>query len=681
MRILILICVMICIAYADNSPAKINIMPLPARVTITDGKYILDSTFSVSVNADFERLNKALTRFLRRLSGRTGLFIRQGFIKGGTVNDSASLIIEVQQQANLTLEKDESYRLDISRDKIKITAETDIGAMYAMETLLQLLSVADEIYYFPTVHISDQPRFPWRGLMIDASRHFMPVDVIKRNLDGMLAVKLNVFHWHLSDDQGFRVESKVFPNLQLKASDGFYYTQAQVRDVVAYADDRGIRVVPEFDVPGHATALILAYPKLGSGPVPKSIERKWGIFYPALNPASEYTYTFLDKLFKEMASLFPDKYFHIGGDELESADHQAVEWNENKEIRDFMQKKGIKNNVELQAYFNSRILKSLVSFGKIMVGWDEILHENMPMNIIIQSWRGKESMVKAARQGYQSILSNGYYIDLIYPARDHYLNDPLPDDIDLNNAQKKLILGGEATMWSEYVSPETIDSRIWPRTAAIAERLWSPGSVKDVHDMYRRLDVISYQLEELGLTHIKNYEMLLRRLTGNQDIQPLKTLVDVLEPLKHYERGKKRPYNSFSPLTRVVDAARPDSKTARDFNALVDNYLNPQTHDTQTLNELKSWLKKWNENHTKLEPVIEKSPVLKEIEPLSKDLSDIAGIALQAVDMNENKKRAPDQWLESNMKVINQAGRSHGQTELMVVNAIKRLVQAGGSLK
>jgi hexosaminidase len=655
--------------------AEIDVLPRPAEFEFTGGKFILDSTFTVRIEKDSERILKAADRFLRRLSGRTGLFF--DFDRPATPDTMAALMISAKQQVRqLAPGINESYSLTVRPDNIQIVAETDIGALYALETLLQLLRVEDGNYCFPAVQITDSPRFAWRGLMIDASRHFMPVEVIKRNLDGMVAVKLNVFHWHLSDDQGFRVESKIFPDLQLKGSDGFYYTRDQVRDIISYAAERGIRVVPEFDVPGHATAMIIAYPELGSGPPPESIERKWGIFYQALNPAKEYTYKFLDQLFGEMSLLFPDKYFHIGGDELEQEnEHEATHWNENKGIQNFKKKRGIKNNAELQAYFNSRILKSLSKYGKIMVGWDEILDEHMPHSIVIQSWRGRESMERAAKLGYQSILSNGYYIDLIYPASDHYLNDPLPENTQLTTDQQKLILGGEATMWAEFVSPETIDSRIWPRSAAIAERFWSPVYVNDVRDMYRRLDIINVLLEEQGLTHIRNREMMLRRLTANQNTEPLKILVDVIEPLKQYRRGSERSYTSYSPLTRVADVAVPDARSARIFRSLVDAYINSGACDTAVKNEIIAWLQLWSKNHDLLKPIIDQSPILKEIETLSEDLSAIAKTGLLAIELAEKKETGEREWSDKSLEMIKRAGRYRGQTELMIIDALKELVQ------
>jgi hexosaminidase len=657
---------------AQEKVMQPELMPMPAKIEFQTGKFSLTDSFRIAItgNAD-ERLYSGATRALRRLAGRTGLFFQQDFLRPNVTVASPSLTIHCERPGQIKFGEDESYTLTIVPAQIFLAAKTDLGALRGLETFLQLLAVDEEGYYFPNVKIEDAPRFPWRGLMIDASRHFMPVEVVKRNLDAMAAVKLNVLHWHLSDDQGFRVESKAWPKLDELGSDGLYYTQVQIREVIAYAAERGIRVVPEFDVPGHATSWIAAYPELASAPGPYAIERKWGIFLPALNPANKFTYKFLDKLFGEMAALFPDAYFHIGGDEVE-----GEQWNANTAIQAFMKKQNISDNHALQAYFNNRVLKILTKHGKIMIGWDEILHETMPKNIVIQSWRGREAMVKAAQEGYQSILSNGYYIDLIQPTDFHYLNDPLPADTPLSPDQQKKILGGETTMWAEYVSPETVDSRIWPRTAAIAERFWSPQNVNDVDDMYRRLEVISFQLEEHGLTHEKNYAMMLRRLTRNQDITPLKNFVDVIEPVKIYNRSRQRSYTSYSPLTRVVDASRPDAAVARKFRRSVDDYLETRNQDHTSTEQIKSALELWRDNHQTLLPIIKASPILIEIESLSKDLSEIAGIGLEALTFLEQNQTAAAAWKDEKLQVLSRAKEPRGQTELMVVSAIEKLVVA-----
>lgn len=661
----------------------LNLMPVPKKIEYKDGIHRIDTTFAIDIKTNSsERLYKYATRVLHRLKNRTGLFTGQGLVRPDQNIRGAEMIITAPDTQGLELRMNEKYNLSISADKIILTAETDIGAMRGLETFLQLLDCDEKGYFFPQIEIEDSPRFAWRGLLIDVSRHFEPVHVIKRNLDAMAALKMNVLHWHLSDDQGFRVESKVYPKLHQEASDGYYYTQSQIKDIIKYARDRGIRIVPEFDVPSHATGFIVAYPKLASllDP-PTELKRTWGIKDPSLNPTQEYTYEFLDNFFGEMADLFPDSYFHIGGDE-----NNGVAWKSNPDIQKFMEENNIPDKHALQAYFNNRVLKILTRHGKKMIGWEEILHEEMPKNIVIQAWRSKKTLTKAVTSGYQAILSRGYYIDLIKPTYKHYLNEPMPENNDLSKEEKDLILGGEATMWGEFVTEETIDSRIWPRTAAIAERLWSPANINDVEDMYRRLEMTSYRLEELGLTHRKNYPMLLRRLTRNQNIEPLRTLVDVLEPVKIYRRNSQLDgtYKQYSPYSRVVDAARPDQKTARHFNKLVDEFLQDK-NKTKNYNQIKNYLKLWIQNHDRLVPIINSSPILKEIEPASRNLRDISQFGLSAVEklhqdatvtglksIFSGSKHKLNKAKAENM--IKTAGEPVAQTEIMVVKGIEMLI-------
>src|SRR3982750_4109755 len=545
--LLILVCAILARAQEAPTP-QLNLMPVPASVKFHRERLAIDSSFRVATRGHSDaRLLGGISRFVKRLEGRTVLT----FAPGLAPDDQTTPLIIHCEGPGLNIPavgENESYRIDITRRQALLTAPTVVGALRGLETLLQLLDADRTGYFLPGVKIQDQPRFPWRGLLIDVARHFETMEVLKRNLDAMAAVKLNVFHWHLTEDQGFRVESKKFPKLHTLGSDGLFYTQGQVREIIAYARDRGIRVMPEFDIPGHSTSWLVAYPELGSAPGPYKIERGAGIFEPALDPTREPTYKFLDTFLGEMAQLFPDEYMHIGGDE-----NEGKQWDRNAEIQAFMKEKGIKDNHALQAYFNQRVLKILQKHHKKMIGWEEILHADLPKDAVIHSWRGPTSLADAAKKGYNGILSAGYYIDLIYPASQHYVADPIPKDSTLTADEMKHVMGGEATMWGEWVSPDTIDSRIWPRTAAIAERLWSPQNVTDVEDMYRRLSVISRQLEELGLTHEKNYGMLLRRLAGSDDIGPLVTLASIIEPVKEYHRYQLRPQTMLSPLTGLVD--------------------------------------------------------------------------------------------------------------------------------
>ena len=322
--------------------------------------------------------------------------------------------------------EDESYSLEINRNTRTLEREYGMGAMRGMETFSQLVTGDSDGYYFPLVSIQDKPRFPWRGLMIDVGRHFEPVEVIERNIDGLAAVKMNVFHWHLSEDQGFRIESKNYPKLQGMGSGGLYYTQEQVREVVEYAADRGVRVVPEFDMPGHTSSWMVGYPELASAPGPYELEMRWGVFDPTMDPTREETYEFLDGFIGEMAALFPDEYFHIGGDE-----NNGKQWKANPQIQEFMRAHGYRTTAELQTYFNQRVLEIVQKHGKKMVGWDEILTPDLPKDAVVQSWRGYQSLDQAAREGYDAIWSTTYYLDHMGPAEYHYLSDPLPADSNL----------------------------------------------------------------------------------------------------------------------------------------------------------------------------------------------------------------------------------------------------------
>jgi hexosaminidase len=369
-----------------------------------------------------------------------------------------------------------------------------------------------------------------------------------------------------------------------------------------------------------------------------------------------------------MCKLFPDEYIHIGGDE-----NNGRQWDANPEIQAFMVENYMESNHELQSYFNRRLLEILNKNGKRMVGWEEILQPEMPKSIVIQSWRGTQALIDAATKGYQAMLSNGYYIDLIQPTDFHYLNDPLPQNHSLTAEQQKLILGGEATMWGEQITLETVDSRIWPRTAAIAERYWSPSVIRDVDDMYRRMKIINFQLEEHGLTHEKNYPMMLRRLTGGREISSLKILVDVLEPVKRYSRNAQSDINQLCPYTRIVDAARPDQEVARKFRKKVSIFLadNSEINYESVIKDLRMWMG----NHNKLSDIIRANPVLREIGSISADLSLIAEIGLHAAELISVDEKAEESWIVESKEMLKAAKNPRGQVELMIVSAIEKLVE------
>ncbi|MDX6695518.1 MAG: hexosaminidase [Blastocatellia bacterium] len=677
--ILSLFCAINASAQSTGNPSLValrrNLMPVPASVRFNPGRLPLNKSFSVASRGQPDaRLQAGVDRFLRRIEGRTVMELPRGLANDET---SATLLVESggPGKAVPSVEEDESYTLEVSERQATLKAPTTIGVLRGLETFLQLLDSDRDGYFIPSVSIQDRPRFPWRGLLIDVARHFQPIEVLKRNLDAMAAVKLNVLHWHLTEDQGFRIESKKFPRLHQLGSDGNFYTQTQAREIIAYARERGIRVVPEFDMPGHATAWLVGYPELGSAPGPYTIERKAGIFEPALDPTREEVYKFLDAFLGEMAALFPDAYMHIGGDE-----NEGKQWDRNPRIQAFMKEKGIKDHHALQTYFNQHVLQILKKHGKIMMGWDEIFQPDLPKEVVIHSWRGTEALAEAARKGYKGVLSSGFYIDLSFPASQHYATDPLPAGSTLNSDEAARILGGEATMWSEWVSPETIDSRIWPRTAAIAERLWSPRDVTDVEDMYRRLSVVSVQLEELGLMHERFQGVMLRRLTGGRDTGPLQILVSVVEPVKEYRRYQQRPQTMLSPLTGLIDAARPDSEAARRLSLAVDALLSDAPRFEARAEQARDIMTRWRNASPELEVLIDKSPALHEVRPLAAELSDLGTIGLEALSYLSRGLTPPAEWRKAKLAVIENAAKPKGALEFAVIPSMRQLVIAASEL-
>lgn len=645
-------------------------MPWPQEVHKGTSFFEIKNNFTIEINDPTnKRLSTATTKFLRRLSGRTGVFMENGFASNQSEIKNPSLKITFNRIGNLEIHEDESYELKVTDNKISINANTDIGALYGLETLLQLVDNNEESYFFPEVTIKDSPRFTWRGIMIDVARHFQPVEVIKRNLDAMVAVKMNVLHWHLTDDQGFRVESKTHPKLHELGSDGQYYTQNQIKEIVQFASDRGIRVVPEFDVPGHATAILTAYPEIASKDTIYSIERHSGIFHPTLDPTNERTYEILEDLFKEMSTLFPDKYFHIGGDE-----NEGKHWDENEKIQAFKKKHNLKTNHDLQTFFNIRLEEILVKYGKSIMGWEEIMTDKMPTTALIHAWKGVNegvpagsSLITAAKRGYNAVLSNGYYVDLMQPASEHYLMDPIPNPEKLTLEEKNRILGGEATMWSELATPLTIDSRLWPRTAAIAERFWSSASVKDVSNMYKRLKTVSFRLEDVGITHLRNRDVILRNITKNQNIEPLVELTKIYEPLKIYTRNKGgTEYKTYSPFTLFADACSTDASNGYVFKNLVNDFI--KTENQETKKELKLMLKKWSLNYDKFSE-LKNNPILKTLVPASKNLSSISQILLAVL---ESKQHSNDDY-EKSIQLLLELEKPIADTELIIYNDLKKL--------
>jgi hexosaminidase len=356
---------------------------------------------------------------LRRQDGRSACFsvpdlpaTRAMLRRGADLGDLTLRLDTPDDGAPPPPGMDERYRLAVRTDGIVLHAATVFGALRGLQTLSQLRQLrAENGKTWPCVEIIDAPAYPWRGLLIDVARRWLPLPVLKRQLDGMAAAKLNVLHWHLTDDQGWRLASERYPRLQSHASGGQCYSLAEARELVAYAGERGIRVVPELDMPGHTTALAAAYPELFSAPGPYEIERGFGVFKPCLDPRKPEVYEFLDHILAEWATVFPDPFVHVGGDEVEGSHWQAL---------------GLEARAA-QALFNRRLLEILARHGKRMLGWDELGEdEALPAEVMVQSWRGPDSLARLARRGHAVLLSAGFYLDQPHASAYHWRRPILP---------------------------------------------------------------------------------------------------------------------------------------------------------------------------------------------------------------------------------------------------------------
>lgn len=649
------------------------LMPMPSSISYGAGALTINSSFTVSVTGvqDPIVLNGA-QRMLARLALQSGAGLPAGPDSSGS---SATLEIHCGQPAPdvLSLGLDESYRLQVDSAHALLSAATPLGALRGMETFLQLAAPGAGV---PAVQVDDRPRFAWRGLLVDAVRHFQPVDVMQRILDGMSGLKMNVLHWHLSDDQAVRIESMHFPPLQQLASGGQYYTQDQVRALIAYARDRGIRIVPEFDMPGHSTAWFAAYPQYHTTGAWMPIAVRWGGNNSCMDPTNQDLYTFLDGFIGEMAALFPDAYYHIGGDEVSGS-----EWTASVHVQQFMAANGIASNADLQAYFNKRVWAIVAKYGKKMMGWDDILNPNLPQDVLMQSWRTPNTLATAAQQGYQTILSAGYYLDLMHHASDHYAVDPLSGAAaQLTPEQQARIIGGEACQWAEFVSPENIEGRIFTRLGAVAERLWSPAGVTDVNSMYSRLAASNRLLEALGLRHRANQTAMYARLAGGADYDAVKTLGDALEPVKDYTRPGNADYTTSTPLNRLIDTIYPESDAARQFNDLVNSAIAAGKGATGLWTSIRSQLTAWQQNDATLQPILQSSTLMQENQSLSALLAQVAGIGSQAVDYFQGGTAAPAAWITQQQSTLNSAAARQGELLIMIVPGVQALVNAAATV-
>jgi hexosaminidase len=662
------------------SAGETGLMPLPSHFEAGTGSFTLQPGMHMAY-AHFHnpRLESGVVRMMARLQFESGVPLPHVPSQVAGDLSSAGIVIDVAGAGGAvqSIDEDESYSLTVTPQLITLRAATVVGAFHGMETLLQLVQLKENAATIPVASIEDTPRFQWRGLMIDVSRHFEPVKQIERTLDGMAMVKLNVFHWHLSDDQGFRAESKIYPKLTGVGSNEEFYTQQQMREVVAYARARGIRVVPEFDIPGHSVSWMVGYPQLGSSKGPFHLPDVAGIHDEALDPTREGTYVFLNRFIGEMTKIFPDAYFHIGGDEV-----NGEVWTSNPRIARFMKRKGFEKPSQLQTYFSQRVVRIVEKHGKKPVGWDEVLVPGLPKNVMVQSWRGVDSLAAGARQGYRGILSAPYYLDAMKTNETHYLADPIPADTTLTPEQQKLILGGEVCMWAEQLNEHTIDSRIWPRTAVMAERFWSPQSDRDVASMYQRLPRISIELEQAALKHISGPAMMRRGISGEINPAALTTLAGVLEPVSFGERYKGQHTDGHTPLDRLVDTVVPDPPSRFEIAQDVDAVLNKTAESAEAAARLTVRFMEWERIAQPLQEQMQQNPRMSDAAVRAQQLGKLGQVGLQAVSnvVHTNAASGGAKTLYSDPQgqkaVIDEASKPAALVRFTFLESLSKLVAA-----
>lgn len=586
---------------------------------------------------------------------------------------------------------DESYRLRVN-GTLELEAESEWGVLRGLETALQLIEPGGSEFRIPCCSIEDAPRFPWRGLMLDVARHFIPCDAILRTLEGMAALKLNVLHLHLSDDQAFRLQSRAHPALAaahaLSADD--------VGRIVAFASDLGIRVVAELDMPGHVTSWLERYPWLAAEEADYRAPAAFGIQRSALDPTRDEVYDFLRDLLAEVAAHFPDRCVHVGGDEV----HRDA-W-VNARIRKFMRAHEIADAPALQCYFNARVASLLRELDRAPIGWDEILHPDLHGDWLVQCWRHPAHRDRAQHAGYDCIYSAGYYLDLNLPAGWHYRVDPeAPEDLlealdremwsmpgleglkaalgSLAQAQSRgealprsdadgRVLGGEACMWSELVTEELLDRRVFSRLPAIAERLWSPRDVTDVKSMYARLPDVWTFLARTTAVDLETSGMRLLARFG--DAKRVRDFAELLEPVKWYRRhigdeairaraeGRRvsaRPYDASTPLERLVDALLPESLQAHALRELIDAYVAAPSESVAAA--LRAHAASWRRIAAQLDAPAE--------------VGDFAALLPQLADLLEGALEGALP-LEA-QDVLARAGAVHGECTLAIAAPLARL--------
>jgi hexosaminidase len=520
---------------------KVMIIPQPVSMEMHSGTFNFSkATTVIASKSDIHEANM-LNVYLKKLYGFT-LPVKN---KISATPKGSSIVFKL-----LTPGKKDEYNLDVNANQITISSASNEGLFYGMQTLLQLLPATKENFStsvsIPELTIKDYPRFQYRGMHLDVGRHFFDVDFIKKYLDYMAYYKYNTFHWHLTEDQGWRIEIKRYPRLTSVGAYrngtiighypgigndsmhyGGYYTQDQIKEIVKYAQERFITIIPEIEMPGHASAAIAAYPQLSCFPdqsteikdntpwvgsrTGKQVQQTWGVFPDVFCP-SEYTFKFIENVLDEVMALFPSTYIHIGGDES-----PKTYWKKSAFCQQLIKEKNLKDENELQSYFIQRIEKYLNSKGRSIIGWDEILEGGLAPKATVMSWRGEQGGIAAAQQNHNVIMTPGKYVYFDHaqtknadsvtiggylPLDTVYDYHPIPSE--LNDSESHFVLGAQANVWTEYMSnPQKVEYMIFPRMSALSEVLWSPKDKRNLEEFKEELPEMYKRYELWGANYFR----------------------------------------------------------------------------------------------------------------------------------------------------------------------------------
>jgi hexosaminidase len=529
--------------FSQGNESIVSIIPIPENIQPGEGNFILNKTSVIELTSNDTDSRRVADFLSKKLSIATGFAMPVKLVPAAS-NVTGNISMTIVQDTTLG---SEGYKLNVNPNTISLAANKPAGLFFGMQTLMQLLPkeieskmvVTNTVWTVPSVTITDSPRFGWRALMVDVSRHFFTKEEIKTFIDNMVKYKYNLLHLHLTDDQGWRIEIKSLPNLtkvgawrakregawgNTKAPDpsepktyGGFYTHDDIKEIVQYAKDRFVSILPEIDVPAHSMAAVASYPELSCTPGTYAVNageefQVWGkngnraLIDNTLCPASEEVYEFLDKVFTEVAQLFPFEYIHMGGDEA-----AKNFWEKSEAVKALMQKEGLKNMNEVQSYFVKRVEKIIQSKGKKLIGWDEILEGGLAPSATVMSWRGMSGGIEAAKQGHYVVMAPKDYTYVELMQGDPFVEPPEFDTLRLNQSYKfepipqgvdpNLILGGEACLWSENVTNmRAAEYLLWPRGFAVAESLWSPKEKKNWPDFVTRVE---HQFERMDVAKIK----------------------------------------------------------------------------------------------------------------------------------------------------------------------------------